>query len=275
MSFVHPETTLVLGGTGKTGRRVAQRLCARGLPVRIASRSGTPPFDWSRPDTWRAAVDGVRSMYLTYQPDLAVPGAAEQIRDLTRLAVASGTRRIVILSGRGEEHALAGEQAVRESGAAFTVLRAAWFAQNFSEGLLLPAVLAGEIALPGGSVTEPFVDVEDIADVAMLALTDDAHDGATYELTGPRLLSFADAAAEIASVSRRSVHYRHVSPAEYVAILGEHVPEDEASFLTELFTRVLDGRNAHVSPDVSRLLGRGARDFKAYASAAAATGVWA
>src|SRR5690349_8857848 len=99
------ETILVLGGTGKTGRRVAERLKARGLPVRVGSRSGSPPFDWTDPGTWAPALDGAAAAYLSYQPDLAVPGAVDAIRGLTETALAGGTRRLVLLSGRGEEEA--------------------------------------------------------------------------------------------------------------------------------------------------------------------------
>jgi uncharacterized protein YbjT (DUF2867 family) len=91
--------TLVLGGTGKTGRRVAERLAERGLLVRIGSRSGEPPFDWDKPDTWATALDGVSAAYVSYYPDVAIPGAPEAVRAFTELAVQSGTRRLVLLSG--------------------------------------------------------------------------------------------------------------------------------------------------------------------------------
>ncbi len=266
------ETVLVLGATGKTGSRVAQRLTALGIDVRKASR---PVFDWDDRSTWTAAVTGVGAAYLTYYPDLAFPGAAEAIRDFSKLAVEHGVRRLVLLSGRGEEEAVVSEQGVRDSGAEWTVVRASWFAQNFSEHFLLEPVLAGEIVLPAGSVTEPFIDVEDIVDVAVTALTTDGHDGEVYELTGPRLLGFADVAAEIGKASGRDVRYVPVSAAEFAAGAAEQgVPEEEIEGLTDLFTRILDGRNSSLTGDVERVLGRPARDFSEYAAKAAATGVW-
>lgn len=266
------ETVLVLGATGKTGSRVAQRLTALGIDVRKASR---PVFDWDDRSTWTAAVTGVGAAYLTYYPDLAFPGAAEAIRDFSKLAVEHGVRRLVLLSGRGEEEAVVSEQGVRDSGAEWTVVRASWFAQNFSEHFLLEPVLAGEIVLPAGSVTEPFIDVEDIVDVAVTALTTDGHDGEVYELTGPRLLGFADAAVEIGKASGRDVRYVPVSAAEFAAGAAEQgVPEEEIEGLTDLFTRILDGRNSSLTGDVERVLGRPARDFSEYAAKAAATGVW-
>src|SRR5262249_16886506 len=177
---------LVLGGRGKTGRRVLERLTARGLPVRVGSRSGQPPFDWEDQTTWAPALEGVGSVYISYYPDVAAPGAVEAVGSFARLAVAKGVQRHVLLSGRGEREAELAELAVRESGAKLTILRSTWFSQNFSEDFMLAYVLSGEVALPAGNTPEPFVDAEDIADVAVAALTEDGHVGQLYELTGPR-----------------------------------------------------------------------------------------
>ncbi|MFJ1759521.1 NmrA family transcriptional regulator [Amycolatopsis sp. NPDC088138] len=267
---------LVVGGTGKTGRRVADRLRERDLPVRITSRRGAPPFEWADRDTWAPVLKGVDAVYLTYYPDLVVPGAADDIRAFTELAVAEGVRHLVLLSGRGEEEAEACERIVADAGTGSTVLRCSWFAQNFSEHFLLDAVRGGEIALPAGAVTEPFLDVRDIAEVAVKVLTEPGHTGELYELTGPRLLSFADAAADISAASGRDVRYVPVSAEDYAAAAVEYgVPADEVGALTELFTRVLDGRNESVTHDVERVLGRPATDFAEFARDAAATGVWA
>lgn len=181
---------LVLGGTGKTGRRVVSRLEARGLPVRVGSRSGEPPFDWHRPETWWPALHDTRAAYISYYPDLAIPGAVDVVGSFAELAAEQGVRRLVLLSGRGE--AEAERAAVRAPGAEVTVLRSAWFAQNFSEDYMLDHVRSGVVALPAGETPEPFVDAGDIADVAVAAFTDDRHAGELYELTGPRLLTFAE-----------------------------------------------------------------------------------
>jgi uncharacterized protein YbjT (DUF2867 family) len=210
-----------------------------------------------------------------YYPDLAFPGAADTLGQFAAAATRQGVRRLVLLSGRGEEEAVVSEKAVQAEFPSATVLRASWFAQNFSEHFLLGPVLDGVIALPAGDVVEPFVDAEDIADVAVAALTGDGHAGAVYELTGPRALGFADAAAEIARAAGRPVAYAPVTAAEYrSAALAAGVPAEEVEPLTELFTRVLDGRNAAPTGDVERALGRPARDFAGYAAAAAASGVW-
>jgi uncharacterized protein YbjT (DUF2867 family) len=179
------DLTLVVGGTGKTGRRVAERLEVQGRAVRVGSRSGQPPFDWENRGTWEPALRGTAAAYLSYFPDLAAPGAREAVGALAELAVASGTRRLVLLSGRGEEEAQLAEEALRASGADWTIVRCSWFMQNFSEGYLLEPVLSGEVALPVGDVPEPFVDADDIADVAVAALTEDRHVGQLYELTRP------------------------------------------------------------------------------------------
>ncbi|SCK44340.1 MULTISPECIES: NmrA family NAD(P)-binding protein [unclassified Streptomyces] len=263
--------TLVVGGTGKTGRRVAERLTARGLPVRIGSRSGRPPFVWESPRTWDAALDGVGAVYLTYYPDLGIPGAAEAVGAFARTAAARGVRRVVLLSGRGEEGARHSEDKVRESGVELTVIRASWFAQNFDEGLFADAVHSGEIALPAGDAVEPFVDADDIADVAVAALTEDRHIGRTYEVSGPRLLSFADAAADLTRALGREIRYVPATMDAFrTALIEEGLPLD----LTELIELLTDGRNAHLAHGVQEALGRPPRDFADYARDAAARGAW-
>jgi uncharacterized protein YbjT (DUF2867 family) len=266
--------TLVLGGTGKTGRRVVQRLTARGLPVRVGSRSGQPPFDWEDRSTWAPALQGVGAAYISYYPDLAIPGSPEAVRALADQAVAHGVGRLVLLSGRGEEVAQQAEREVQATGAEVTIVRCAWFMQNFSEDFLLDSILGGEVVLPADAQLDPFVDADDIADVAVAALTEPGHAGQVYELTSPRLLTFADAVAEIAKAAGREIRYIPVSIEDYAAGAADHgVPAEFVGFLTYLFSEVLGG-NAYVTDGVQRALGRPARDFADYARAAAATGIW-
>jgi uncharacterized protein YbjT (DUF2867 family) len=277
----HPSATLVLGGTGKTGRRVAQRLAARHVPVRTGSRAGDPPFDWQNRDTWPAALRGVDAVYLSYFPDLAVPGAVDEVAAFTTVAVESGVRRLVLLSGRGEPEAERSEHTVRDSGVAWTILRASWFAQNFSEGYMLDGILDGELVLPAGAVPEPFVDVEDIADAAIAAFTGtdptgrNRHDGQLYEMTGPRALTFAAALSEMRWATGRDLRFRSVSVSEYAGMLtGYGEPADTVQLLSYLYTEVLDGRNAVPADGVQRALGRPPRDFRDYARTTADSGVW-
>jgi uncharacterized protein YbjT (DUF2867 family) len=265
----------VLGGTGKTGRRVVERLSTWGLPVRVGSRSAAPPFDWGDTSTWAPVLRGVKSAYVSYYPDFAVPGGVETVGSFAELAVTGGVSRLVLLSGRGEHEAERAEQAVRASGAELTILRSTWFAQNFSEDYMLEHVLSGVVALPAGQTPEPFIDADDIAEVAVAALTDDRHVGELYELTGPRLLTFTEATAEIARASGRDIRYVPVSIDEHAAAAAQQgVPGEVIDLLTYLFGVVLDGRNAHVADGVRRALGREPRDFSLYARDAAATGVF-
>lgn len=268
-------TILITGGTGKTGRRVAERLAHRGLPVRIGARAGQPPFDWTDASTWPAAVRDVAAIYLTYYPDLAVPGSVERVSAFVALARQSGVRQIVLLSGRGEEEAQRAERVVRDSGLEWTIVRASWFAQNFSENYLVDAVLSGEVYLPAGNVGEPFVDADDIAEVAARALSEPGHHGQVYEVTGPRLLTFAEAVAEIAHATGRELRFVEITPEEYVAALeAEGIPADAVWLVNYLFTTVLDGRNASLTDGVQRALGRPPKDFAEYARETAATGAW-
>lgn len=275
MNNTTPNPILILGGTGKTGRRLAERLTAHGVPVRIGSRSGTPHFDWEVPATWGPAMQGVSAVYISYYPDLAVPGAADVIGAFARLAVQNGITRLVLLSGRGEAEAQRSEEMLKASGADWTILRCAWFSQNFSEGFLVEPLAEGEVALPVGNVGEPFVDADDIADVAFAVLTEPGHAGQLYELTGPRLLSFADAVAEIGKAAGRDIRFVRISHDEFTAAVTAHdLPPEFAWLLNELFTEVLDGRNETLADGVQRVLGRQPRDFSAYAYETAATGIW-
>jgi uncharacterized protein YbjT (DUF2867 family) len=266
--------TLVLGGRGKTGRRVVQRLEARGLPVRVGSRSGQPPFVWEDASTWAPALQGVGAAYISYYPDLAVPGATEAVRAFADLALTHGVERLVLLSGRGEEVAQEAEREVQETGAELTIVRCAWFMQNFSEDYLLESIVGGEVVLPADAQLEPFVDADDIADVAVAALTEPGHAGQLYELTSPRLWTFPDAVAEIAKATGREIRYVPMSLEDYAsgaADLG--VPEEFVGFLTYLFGEVF-GNNPYVTDGVQRALGRPPRDLTDWAMETAATGVW-
>jgi uncharacterized protein YbjT (DUF2867 family) len=268
-------TILVLGATGKTGRRIVERLQARGVPTRAGSRTAQPPFDWADRDTWAPALSGVAAVYLTYYPDLAVPGAPEAVGELARLAGEQGVQRLVLLSGRGEEEAQRSEEVVKEAGIDWTILRSSWFDQNFSEGFLIDSVLEGAVALPVGGVREPFVHADDLADIAVAALTEDGHAGQLYEVTGPRLLSYADAVAEIAAATGRDVRFETISMDEFAGGLAQAgLSDDEAWLVKYLFSEVMDGRNESLTDGVQRALGREPRDFADYTREAAASGIW-
>lgn len=263
---------LVIGGNGKTGGRVAARLADRGVEYRIGSRSAHVRFDWNEPATWAPALQGVQAAYVTYYPDLAFPGVSDLIADFAATAKQVGVRKLVLLSGRGEEGAEASERSVQNCGLRWTIVRCNWFNQNFSESFFLEPVREGVIAIPAGDAVEPFVDADDIADVAVAALTEDGHDGNVYELSGPRLLSFTDVAEELSRATGRTIRYQPVSAQEYRRTLDkEGLPLD----FVDLFTLILDGRNASLTDGVSRALGRAPRDFSDYARAAASSGVWA
>jgi uncharacterized protein YbjT (DUF2867 family) len=266
---------LVLGGEGKTGRPVAERLRARGHEVRIGSRSAAVPFDWRDASGWPTVLADIDVVYIAYQPDLAVPGSDDDIRLLSRLAAEAGVKRLVLLSGRGEDAAEVGEEAMKEAGVPWTVLRGSWFFQNFSEGLFAEPILAGELVLPSATVREPFVDTVDIADMAVAALTQEGHAGKTYELTGPRLMTFSEAVAEFAAAGGRDVTYTPVTLEAYAQMLREaEVSEDVIWLVSYLFGSVLDGRNERLSDDIERVLGRPPRDFADFARDVAEAGFW-
>ena len=266
---------LVIGSSGKTGSRVAARLRERGVEVREGSRSSSPPFDWDDRDTWGPALEGVRGAYVSYYPDIAVPGAADAIAEVTALAIAAGAEHLVLLSGRGEPEARRCERILEQAEIDSTIIRSSWFAQNFSESFFREPLLGGVLALPANGVAEPFIDVEDIAEIAAVALTEDGHRGELYEVTGPRLLTFGDAVGEIAGASGRELRYEAISNDEFRAgLAAEGVPDDVVGVLDFLFNEVLDGRNQSTADGVRRALGREPRDFADFAREAAAKGAW-
>ena len=160
----------VIGATGKTGRRIADRLEGDGRAVRRLARGTAPAFDWTEPDGWAAALAGIDRLYVAFVPDLAAVGSDVVIAQLTEVARAAGVTRLVLLSGRGEDGARLAEDVVLASGIDSTIVRASWFSQNFTEGMLAGSVAEGYVAIPAGDRREPFVDVDDIADVAVEAL---------------------------------------------------------------------------------------------------------
>ncbi|MEM8855062.1 MAG: NmrA family NAD(P)-binding protein [Pseudomonadota bacterium] len=266
---------LVIGATGKTGSRIANRLEAKGVPVRHGSRRAPLPFDWEDEATWGPALKGVAAAYVSYFPDLAFPGAVDKVSALCAAAKQAGVERLVLLSGRGEHHARLGEEAVRASGIPFTLVRAAWFAQNFSEGYLRDPILAGCLPMPGGDVVEPIIDVEDIADVATAALTQDGHEGALYEVTGPRLMTFAQMAEALGAATGRPVRYEPITFEAFHGGLADVAGDFVADVFTAIARETLDGRNAHITDGVQRAIGRPPRDFVTFAREAAASGAWA
>lgn len=267
---------LVLGSTGKTGRRLVRRLRAADARVRAASRSGEVRFDWDDQDTWPAVLDGVSAVYLV------VPGIAEPVQTFVKQATAAGVRRFVVLSGRAIEQftnsfhgMVAAERAVRDSGAEWTIIRANNFSQNFDEDMFHAPLMAGRLALPIGSVPEPFIDVRDIADVAAVLLTSDGHHGKVYDLSGPRAITFGTAVATIAAASGRAIRYEEITPAEFrTDLLALGLSEDGADEINTLFAVMRAGHYATPGDGVRQVLGREPIDFDDYVAQAAAAGAW-
>ncbi|MGB5386132.1 MAG: NAD(P)H-binding protein [Eudoraea sp.] len=269
------QNILVLGGKGKTGSRVASRLVAKGQAVRIGSRSETPSFDWEDSATWAGALEGMDSVYITFQPDLAVPGAREAIKGFTLRAVKSGVQKVVLLSGKGEKEAEKCEEIVKNSGLDWTIVRASWFNQNFSESFFLDPILAGHVALPKNEAKVPYVDANDIADVVVEALLNEEHNGKTYELTGPRTLTFSDVVKEISTATEKDIQFTSISMEEYNAMMKEfQLPDSYLWLINYLFEEVLVESNSVITNDIEKVLGRKPIDFSRYANKVAQSGVW-
>lgn len=266
---------LIIGKNAKTGLRVEQRLQALGYPTRGVSRSTSPALDWEDPNSWRAALEGTQSAYVTFYPDLAIPTAEQTIRDFVALAKDVGLRHLVLLSGRGEQGAQRAENVLMNSGLDWNVVRANWFMQNFSEGFMIEGILNGEMMLPAGDTVEPFVDIDDIADVAVAALTRPELRNRLFEVSGPRALTFAQCAAEISEAVGYPVKFTQVSIEDFLqALRDEGLPEEMLWLMNELFTVVFDGRNSIPTSGVEEALGRPATDFSEYLRKVMASGAW-
>ena len=270
------DNILVIGGTGKTGRRVVEQLKERNQNVRVGSRNESPSFEWEDPASWPKALEGIDKVYIVFYPDLAVPGAYEAIQGLIEAAKKAGVKKAVLLSGKGEKEAERCEQLVANSGLDYTLVRASWFNQNFSESFFLEPVLSGHVALPMPDTKIPFVDTGDIAEVVVEALLNDAHNGKTYEITGPEALTFEEAVDIIAQATERDLKYQAVTQEEYNSMLKDAgVPSDYIWLFDYLFREVLGNQdNQVVSNDIERVLGRKALDFAEFVKNTAETGVW-
>ncbi|WP_420379879.1 NmrA family NAD(P)-binding protein [Gilvibacter sp.] len=267
---------LILGGTGKTGSRIAKLLQERGELVRLGSRSANPAFNWEDTSNWAHVLHGITHLYITYQPDLAVPGAFEAVSELVAQAKVAGVQKIVLLSGKGETEAQRCEHLIKDSGIDYTIIQCNWFSQNWSESFLMEPVLAGHVALPMSTYKIPFVDADDIADVAVEVFLNPAHNGLTYELTGPKGYTFREAVATIAEASGRSIGFTPVSIADYKAVMQQMgLGDDYVWLITYLFTEVIGNPdNSIITNDIEKIIGRPAKDFQQYANEMASSGVW-
>ncbi|TDD18304.1 NAD(P)H-binding protein [Nonomuraea diastatica] len=273
------DITLVLGATGKSGRRVAARLRLHGTQVRAASRSSATRFDWSDPGGWGPALQGVTAAYVVAPP---VPGP---VHEFVAQATAAGVRHLVLLSGRGADtwgdstfglDMRSAEDAVRGSALEWTVLRASNFNQNFTEDIFHAPLVAGELALPAGAVPDPFIDVEDVADaVAAVLAQPGRHAGRIHELTGSRALTFAEAVELISRASGLPISYTEVSPAEYAtALVEEGWGVQDAHHVAEMFVLMQRGLMREPTDGIATVLGRAPRIFEDYVVRAAAAGAW-
>lgn len=267
---------LVIGGTGKTGHRVVEGLFQLGQNVFVGSRKGSPAFDWDDFSTFAPALKGIDRAYIVYYPDLAVPGAKEAIEALTEAALHEGLEKVVLLSGKGEREAEACEEIVANSGLNYTVVKASWFNQNFSEGAFLDFILARQVALPMPEAEIPFVDADDIAEVVTKVLLDDSYNGEIITVTGPERLTFQQVVQMMEKGTGKDIQYLPISIEEFKeGMKAAGLPDSYVWLFSYLFQDVLGNpANQLVSKDVERVLGRRATSFEEYVQKTALTGVW-
>ena len=267
---------LIIGGTGKTGRKVVKSLRLLNQHVRVGSRSASIPFDWDQPETYGPALEGMDRVYITYQPDLAVPGAFDAVSGLVRIAKNKGVSKLVLLSGKGEVEAERCEKVIMESGLDYTIVRANWFSQNFSENFLLEPVVQGVVALPMAEMKVPYVDTDDIADVVVECLLHEEHNKRIYQLTGNERFTFPEVCELISSATGREIKFIPVTLEEYVQVMKTmDLPEIYVWLIEYLFSHVLTNPdNEVITQDIEHVLKRPARSFRDYVNQTATSGVW-
>ncbi|NEO86667.1 MAG: NAD(P)H-binding protein [Spirulina sp. SIO3F2] len=265
---------LVTGATGKTGSRISKLLEHAGHTVRRASRHAEKPFDWQNATTWESALAGVQAVYICFYPDFAFPGALDTLSAFAETAKSAGVGRLVMITGRGEHYAQLGEEVILNSGVPATILRSAWFAQNFSEGSLYAPVMEGVIPMPGGDIGEPIVDLDDFAEVAAKVLTATGYEGQIYEITGPQVITFAEVAKILTETLGRPIEYLPITFEAFHEALEHATDRQYADIVTSIAKETFDGRNARRANGIERVLNRSPRDFTEFASKAAQTGCW-
>jgi uncharacterized protein YbjT (DUF2867 family) len=264
-------STLVLGATGKTGSRVASRLEGLGQEVRRAARhDAAVRFDWDDEATHRPAVRGASSVYLV-APVLRTR-FAPQVSAFLDLAEAEGVRHVTFLSAYGMEHAppevalrAVELDLARRAGLTYSIVRPAWFMQNFSETFLKP--VDGVITVPTGGGAEAFVDAEDIAAVAAATLANpDAHAGAQYAPTGPDALTVSDAADLIADLTGQPTKHNDIDRSAWIdGAVAAGVPAAYGEVLRTLTETVASGHGSRPNNDVQNVTGRPPISFAAFA----------
>ncbi|HEY2834249.1 MAG TPA: NAD(P)H-binding protein [Sporichthyaceae bacterium] len=273
---------LVIGGTGKTGKRVAAQLSAQGATARVGTRTPGAPggreipvsFEWDDTAGYKAALDGVDGVFMvppTFRVDY-VP----LVEAFLAAAKSVNGPRVVFLSARGAvigDHIpmRGAEQMLIDSGLEYTILRPSWFNQNFSEYFLLDAVRDNNmIPVPTGEGRTPFVDLDDVAAVAVAALTLTGHAGKNYDVTGPDSLSFGDTARILSDILDRDIAFIDLAPDAWkAAAIGAGMPADYAQLATELLGLVRSGGEDLVSGDVEEVLGRRPKSFPHWATSVA------
>ena len=266
---------LVTAPNSKTGKQVVKLLKRENIPFRAASRSTSVPFDWENEKTWASAISGAHAVYVVIPPNLAFADMPQRLKAFLTYCEAVRVRRIILLSGRGEDEAAKIEEVALSNAIPTTVLRASWFAQNFSEGYFVEGVVNGQLAIPSKLVREPFIDTRDIAKAVVFALKDKSSNNYVFELTGPELLSFEDVAKKFTKHLDQSVTYVYMPIEDYInQLLQFGVSTDEIDLTRFLFGELLDGRNAYTTSDLSLLLGEQGTSFEQFIQHTKPSGVW-
>ncbi|MER5666947.1 SDR family oxidoreductase [Streptomyces mirabilis] len=265
---------VVTGATGNVGRPLTQALAEAGEQVTAVSRHAATvpdgvrhvPADLAEPQGLTSALDGAKALFLLLSGDLHAPEARPT--DIIHLAAASGVRRVVLLSSQGVATRPLGpsriamravEDALRESGLDWAVLRPGGFASN-ALAWADSVRTQGMVAAPFGDVGVPIVDPADIAEVAAACLLDDRHTGGVFELTGPEVITPRQQTEAVAAALGSPVRFHELTREEAKAAMTQFVPPELADDTLDIIAAP-NPAELRISPDVERVLGRAPSPF--------------
>jgi uncharacterized protein YbjT (DUF2867 family) len=267
------EKILITGATGTIGKALVKILSSkgtsfvagvttkqRGIDV-LGTDIPTVVFNYENSNTFHKATEGVSKVFLLGPPlrndlDSLVIPFLEHLKT-------SGIKRVVYISALGLDdikelpfHTRVVE-AIKAAGFDYTILLPTFFAQNFKNYEWENIMQRSITFVPAGDGKVGFVDVEDIALVAATVLIEAGHEGKFYTITGPDLLSYAEAAQQLSEVIGKPIHYPAPSPEVYKQVLTEAgAPEFIASYMIPVYSLIADGKVNIVSDDIERITGK-------------------
>lgn len=264
---------LVTGATGTIGQALIKQLQTKNADFvagvrnveeakkKLPSVSNFVEFDFSNSATYEGAVENIDSVFVLGPP--IVLNLEELVAPFLDFLKGKGINRVVYLSALGSENMklltfhTTLTQKIKDDGFDYTILKPSFFAQNFKNYEWENITERGVVYVPAGTGKAGFVDVNDIAAVAAAALTEDGHSGKTYEITGPEILGYQDAANLLSEVMGKQIVYPNPTPEEFGATLKQAgAPDFIASYMIDVYSMILNNHVNVLSNHVEEVTGK-------------------